>query len=101
MSPEKVTIPTRTRLWSRLAISASAAATSAARIVSLGSVETVSGGNEPGSSSSSCGLKPTSPSRSTSTPLATLVEPETSIARITSKSAGRSPSVVALPRIGA
>ena len=51
--------------------------------------------------SSSCGLMPTTPSPSTSTPLAILVEPETSITIITSKSTGRSPTATAVPRIGA
>ena len=44
---------------------------------------------------------PVWPSRSTSLPLAFLVEPETSITSMMSKSIGRSPNATAVPRIGA
>ena len=47
-SPEKVMSPTRVRSAERLRTSARAAATSAARIVSSGSVHTVPSGNSPG-----------------------------------------------------
>ena len=89
-SPEKVARPTRTRRGSRPWSSERAARISACKMVSPGSVLKTSGAKAPGGSSSLRGFTPTCPSRSTSAPLATLVESETSITSITSNRSGPS-----------